>query len=887
MPAQQQRWIHNLIRATQNKRSSRVGTPLQTRNGFEVAYELTGVDGRYEGGAKVFPGFESVIPIDPTATWGSTPAAPTSDYTIDSFRAVKSFRIGENSYGYGIVYRVASGNDSSGNDEHLFIKYRVGTSATWYERHLDWYIPSGTRWDVQVYGSLVYIFVEGRNPILFYATDTTPTEVQIGGANATSSGTRTGPGPRPRLIGPSHDEAVSIGALNDPASGDAHGQVHVPANGGGTAAQPPATQTDAAGTNLLFDDGMGTYDGPQTNADTSQLDPGDYLVCFQLRDSVTGRRSPLSDIVELKTSDFPNSGTSVARIALEIVYDDTKWDTALLYRSVAGDDAGGTYGSAFKHLDNVITLADYQTTQQNAYSAGYGAALTGSRAVYYFEADDKVLASQEAWVEAETFDEEMPPGGAALMHEGSMLISLIENSADDTDDIDDLGETRYSAISYVSPELFPPANRFVPNVVDDAVERFVAVNDNVIGFTPNRLRFFRRDGASMATPRDLHNGFGITGSRAVEVVGGSAYYLSQQGIKTVNATAALDSLQSADHIITYDWKGSLDSVSMAYDAMLQALFILNPTNSEALVLWFNKTKVTSLVDMDFAGCERGTFPEDTSDAATNLRERAMFLHAYGTGSGGQYSVMVVDEDKADGGTRTMLPYTGSHILTVDQFPQLNRIQLDGSYTLNADMAGKRVYLLKSSAEIAGSTTITAVGGNYIDVASRDDLGSSIVKGDKLGIAPVVFRWISPPLYNEDRVGRRIPDVGITPRQVQTVKPVFSRVSGDAEGQVWSTYQSFIYRRDEASVFGRGKPEDSKGNQVEGIREGPALYSGAIHAVTSSAGEAIGLRGKYAPPATSLCVGIEVVCPDIDFVMIACRTEGTITDERTEGRVGLT
>ena len=906
----QQTWTHNLIRSTQNKRSSRSGTPLRSQDGGEVAYELIGVDGREEGGAKLFPGFESAIAIDPETAWeGSlesgvtSPGTPTSTWLAESFRSVLSFRIGDGSFGYGIVYRLSGGNEdpnAAGNDEHLFIQYRRNAESAWQVRHLTWFLKPGTLWDVEVFGSLVYVFVEGQNPILFYVTEDTSTstftEVQVGGDNS-SSGVTTGPGEDIVVTTPSESGAETLGELGDPASGSAHAQVALPAStssGVETTIQPSATNEQDPGWTKLFDDGSGGYDGPQEDDDVAELEPGEYVVAFQLSDSVTGRRSQLSEVVEIKPGDFPQGDTSLSEsdlrpgvMALEIVYDPALWDTARIYRSV--DVQGSSaLSTAFKLLDNVITLADHQISDQGTNDGGSGASgdITAgfSKAVYWYEATDAVLASQTPYLDSETFDENMPPGGAALFYKNTMLVSSISGSANDPDALNSLGEVRYSALSFSSPELFAPSARFVPTLVTDAVERFAEVNDSVIGFTPNRMRFIRRDGTSLAEPRNLHSGFGITGARAVEVVGGQAFYVSAQGVKTVDSRATLDSLHSADHVISEEWRGSLASVSMAYDGMLQALFILSPENEEALVFWFNKTRMTTLLDMNFRGCERGAVPEDPSDTTTPLRERALFLFSRGGGSGGQHEVMVVAADKAPGGKRNMLPITGDSVLTFQSRDTsfVSRLQFSGSPTLSDDMVGRKIYVLQAAdkSQIGKGETITAkVSSNQLDT----QLNAELQAGDKLGVSPVPFRWVSPPLPTFGPDGRVIPDEGLVRLVVGSVRPTFSGVQGDAADTIWATFRGLVYRRDENQPLGEGVPITNNGDGRQGVNEGIANVAAGV---SPSRDEAIakGVRGQRGVAGSGLSVGVEIVTPDLDFTVISARTDGRITREDTDTRV---
>lgn len=155
MPDLKTDWSYPTIETTLDKRLERPGV----KKGFSS--ELTGVDGRSEGGLNPFPGFRKVH----TMTSLQSQAGHGVDSVVLDFKAI-DFRIGSEFYGYGFVYRAAR---SGGSAADVFIDYWDSANQTWTrcQKIMDSVGVDG-QFDVQVAGRFVYCFLEGRSPALFY-----------------------------------------------------------------------------------------------------------------------------------------------------------------------------------------------------------------------------------------------------------------------------------------------------------------------------------------------------------------------------------------------------------------------------------------------------------------------------------------------------------------------------------------------------------------------------------------------------------------------------------------------------------------------------------------------------------------------------------------------
>jgi len=369
--------------------------------------------------------------------------------------------------------------------------------------------------------------------------------------------------------------------------------------------------------------------------------PGDYTFAYQLFDSVTGLKSALSDVAQVRSADFEVASVSAARyMALEIVWEKAKYDYAYIYRSVRVQDALGTYGASVLHLEKIIHLDSYKTCQA-PYSSG-----TIGQALFYYGMEDKPLTLQQTFEDASTFDEEVPSSGSSFLYENTLFMGKITKGVSgmvagsttlesrEFDGIRTSAEIRFSSLVGGPPELVPPKNRYVMPVPGNDIQVFKEAAGCLIGFSNDRQYFIRKD-SNYVRVEPLHEGNGVVGPRAADTVGSSIYFLSDKGLRAVDSQGQLDEVRSLNHLFKKEWANyELPYVSMAYDPRLATLFILNPCRHHMGCLWFNTSRSTELVDTAFTQVARGFFPVEGLDPTYSAllidysqppQERALFI----------------------------------------------------------------------------------------------------------------------------------------------------------------------------------------------------------------------------------------------------------------------
>lgn len=838
-----QMWEHPTIDALADKSASRTGLPPRTQSGNRVFSEVTGFDGGVSGGLRPFHGFRFLhnfhTSLDVGGNWeGTKPAA----FSVEDMRGV-SFQIEEDSYGYGFVYMV---HNSTDDKNHWFIDFWVGSGSTAYTVELtETSAYSATiPWSVVAVGRLVYLFVRGNKPTLLYVTDKTDpanTVVRVGGAHESST---VGPGTQPGL----QDAGV------------------------GSAPTPPAL-TAAALTLVASTSGKGD---DQVAADLHKIDPGGYKFAYQFSDSNTGRRSPLSEIAVANTEDFPSSGADAAYARIQGTWDTSEWDTIRLYRSIRKESAGSDYGSAYMHLDSVYTLTDLETGTPSGTVKGFE---------FIFEADDNVLARQEAWLDADAFEEEIPAAGEAIIYENALLLTdILPKSGDDTDEKDGRGETRYSSLTEASYELFRPGSRVVPKTPDQRFIRFLDLGEGLLGFGYANLGHFHREGYFFRSSRRIHKGQGLVHARAAAESAEQGYYVNDRGVKVVHSNGALEDLTRLNYLIQSRWQSSLSSCRMAYDAQLGAMFLLNSEEKAAEVMWMNTGRITSLEDAEFTTVEHGWWPANPDDLTTELRERAFFLHKSQQGVSAPFArVYVTDIQRAKHSTaiRFMDLGAGDSFFTVTAVGGGGTITVSGSPSWPTRSIGARIYVSQpgdsDNSRIGNNARIvsTASGGFVVAVADA----SKFAVGDRVVLCPTVQRIVTTPVLPESEDGYRFTAADyFRQKQIKGVGASFTSVSGAAADSTDAVFVGLLFKDDRDVPYVKAIPADPNEDVVVSVKEGAVEYRAGFRSPSATEG----LRGSFGVSGAALAFGIEILAANIEYNLVSILATGSLKESsRTE------
>lgn len=908
-------WSYPLIRTSEDKQTSRMGV----QPGWSS--ELLGVDGVDQAGQRVAPGWRFVRELE---FYNDSRHDETS---IVSDMRIVNFRIGSSYYGYGVVYRAtrSTAQASSASEEtastveaeyllaDVFVDFWSSRTGEWStgNKIMEGVSPTDL-FDVAAVGRLVYCFVKGRSPARFYVDDNEAVQV----LGQTDAGPFPGPGIMPELISP-EDVVTPLGTLSPPADTDqpARGQVVL------TLLLPSQTGVFTHSSTTDSSSGpCGTLDDNAQDASAFPLEIGDYVFSYQLFDSRTGQWSALSEIAQCRGRDFnllPGRSTSSSGTAedfrdhyaaLEIVYDQTEFDRAYIYRSVNVQAAGGTFAAAVQQLDNIIDLCEYHTAQQPDDQGG-----RYRRAVYFYQLEDKQLVMQKPYVERATFDEQMPFGGAAEWYENTMVVGGVEDGGTVSspgvnrprDDERGLGELRWSTIGKFAPELFPPDHRYTLKVPANEVIRLVQLGGNIIGFSRDRSYHMRKAGQFIEVD-EMHTGYGLVSPRSVDVTGTFAYFVSHKGLKALDSVGQLDDVNALNQPLVVDWDGTRDSVSCAFDPFMSAFFILNADLEHTIILWMNTNKITEMRDSVFTQVVRGTWPTDPVDWSDALTERAVFLQNTpepGTAVGGwkpRLFVWDAGRDKTiegsgagwDGyGRITTLDPTGDTRFSVqaaDYEEALGVVRvgsgLGGEAKFGDRVEGCYLYVVESDevevgtkAKIAYRLSSEAV----VIVEEHRDRLAGLAIGDKVALSPVYFRWVGHPIALQDEMGNAYSgseDLTLI-KHISSLGATFEDVMGAAADDpiVFDKYRGLVFRGNDNDPLTAAEGRDNSGAVVDTVVDGEAIHWAFFGTQSTS------LRGRYGVRGFNLTPGVEVVCPDLDFRLLGVSVDGKITGSRTGTR----
>lgn len=892
-------WDIPLVATTMDAKASRV------KVAEPFSWRLIGVDGATEGGLKPFPGFREVHRFDHEGWATATGGLHDESSEIIDIKGV-NFTISDRWYGFGFVYRVRRRNQSLFAD--VFIDYYHTQLGKWVlSQRLMPAVPVGPREDallgrpmaVVSQGRNLYVMIKDKEPVLAYIEREPPYGLIIN--------TNTGPGLRPNLLSPVNGADLGSIATTGDANRPGAGQLIL-------------LQFGPKDVDPLIPDGHS-----QEDTQLVELTPGGYAFAYLLYNSQTGKRSALSQIADVRKSDFdedPDDDIDPVPLfaAMEITYDSSQYDRAYFYRSVRVEDAGGAYVAGILHLDGIVDLASLQTVN----------VLTGTlkQSIYWYELTDKQLVFQSTFQDRILYDADMPKGGAAIWYEGALIVGAISqavtsSSADGPrveDEVRGVGEVRWSALTEVSPELFPPDNRYYPSLQYDEIIAFEKAGPNVVGFSRSRQFMIRKEDQYIRVT-EIHEGFGIVNAKAVATVGSQVYLLTSKGIKSVASDAQLDEARAINYIIQTEWKADHPAIELTYDPHTSCLYVFNPVKGAACLLWFNSAIVTELRDLPFYTSTRGSWPQnfvyeqaDLANPASRgslnvtyrnaLEERAFFVQNAPKNSAGdivpgfKFRVFThdVDRDRVHRGSRlfnrpcqTLLPVDLDAVFDVDiAFTTGTMIQL-GTATYGEtppnEVWGMRLYVLHSQnpALIHKSAVVRCNGelsGQYLLTEATAANLHGLQPGDIVGFSPVYFEWQGALLGTQADDGTPIASQFdyFSVKHAESLGASFAGVSTpplEDRPAFVNRFRATMYRGTEETPLATAFPTGTDGEPVESIVDRESVH----HAAFGEASEDI----KHGVAGTAMTPGLIIVNPSQEFELLGVRVQGRIlaTDRSTK------
>lgn len=291
----------------------------------------------------------------------------------------------------------------------------------------------------------------------------------------------------------------------------------------------------------------------------------------------------------------------------------------------------------------------------------------------------------------------------------------------------------WSIMTAPEPENFPPDQQYR---VDDAAEKFYAMElagDYLFGITNASVYRMARSGADLGINRlqfrlGGESRFGQTG------VGNSLFIVTATGIKQIDGnTGAITSVTVLDRIILDDseWASTLGSVHVEFDAQVGALIFLNTSKKEVYILWESTGAVTKLEDVPWSFLTSGP------DVLTDGAHRAYFVTT-------DAQVHTIDGGR-EMGKRSMCGTAAGETMngTVTTGSATNLI--DTAATFPANCVGFKIHML--SGDLEGESAETTTRGSDTNLTVSGLSGTTTV-GDRYSVAPVVTKLTLPVMSGQ-------------------------------------------------------------------------------------------------------------------------------------------
>lgn len=906
------RWPYHLTNPMASKANSIIGTP----KGY--SYELAGFDGSIRGELRPISGFKQVYELDCT---GDANHDETSEVT-DFFPV--DFRVGSSDYAYGFVYRVKRPATPTVSD--VFIDYWDSDTSSWNPgvKIMD-SVDAARQMDVAVYGRFVFVFVEGRSPALFHLVGReSPFTEQVLGQNADTA-PWPGPGKQPTLVEDSKFDG-DVMSPAEPSDQDVAGVAQFYLS-----PQLPSAMDIFMTDEVVSDGAFSDWDESAYSGSDSQcpvriadlddharlLEPGDYGISYFLFNSDTGRRSAWSEIAPLRDEDFDltvgDDTVSTKQYGyLEIAYDSSKWNQAFIYRTVKTQDAGGVYIAGIHHLEKIIDLDCYHTLKNQPGQDFDPAATDWRQSAYVYGLEDKELVMQPIYLDAAFFDERMPYGGTAVSHDGTLMVSKIDNQPKSTaienrseDASRGLGELRWSVLTSSSVELFPPGNRYVPNTPSNQIIRLLRVGNATIGFSEDRIYHIRRSSGFIKV-EEIHEGFGTVAPKTTSTVGGQAYFVTTKGLKAVTSGGELDDVSHLDHLLVRTWEDSRADISVSYDPYMSALVVHNPTEEKSVLMWFSTGAITEVHHANMLEVRTGSWPtafDDSSDYENSLVPRALWVQNHpdpaNAPSTWKPRILMLDYERRkviSGGTynngnpRLATMDVGGDLWWEVLSSTSTTLTLSrGAQTTGANWVGAKVVVIKASnPDLVGlSSTISDHTSTVLTMV--DDTLDDLQVGDTVVVSPVICRWIGSPLTQSTEQGvifgndlHRVKNVDTLGLQFTQAEHGYLYQSNLGNPNLHRTFRGLVFNGTDDVDFQTWAWPVTRDGEIAGMNDLNSDGPSAENYVAFGGSNNVLTKKSHGYRGVTLVPGALLYCGDWDFRLVSAVAHGSV--ESTDRRI---
>ncbi len=292
--------------------------------------------------------------------------------------------------------------------------------------------------------------------------------------------------------------------------------------------------------------------------------------------------------------------------------------------------------------------------------------------------------------------------------------------------------------------LIPVDNRRLPEDLTENLQALMPAGGFMAAVYNNVILRLHRSGSRIAIDT-IHNRHGAVGRYGSVAIGTNLFLVSPVGILAVDLTTGDISVVGAtQHFFdeTGNWRNQLEDIRAAYDSELGALIFLRPhvnatpyVIGEALILWLNHGVLTQLTAMPFDDLIEGV------DPVAGGQRKAYFVntHADGTNMVRFYSI---DADRGAAIHSTEGASTAILNFTAASGSSSSTIKLSSG---SAEAVHKGHYLVGASG--ANKAQVRRIADNAADsyLVEKPFPGGAPAVGDRFSVAPIVFNPVMWPL----------------------------------------------------------------------------------------------------------------------------------------------
>jgi len=569
-----------------------------------------------------------------------------------------------------------------------------------------------------------------------------------------------------------------------------------------------------------------------------KLKSGSYSFAVQYMSTATGRKSVISNVQTLTIGTVPSTTTATAATVEEYVRLKVRgfgilneYDKALIYRTVKDAGEGGAL-----HLEKTLSVA-------------YNAVTT-----YDVEVPDNQLVYLDVYIDKGIMDKTMPKGGVAGFMGSTLFVSRITGA--DTAEPTGItpvspprsaGDMRWSSTGEIQPENFKPSNRWIPQTPGNEILGMQTVGNYMMAFSADRVYRIGRAGQFIKV-EEVHMGYGLVGTDAIEGVGGMVYFISGGGMKAISAEGAIEDVAGLDALINRLWLGQKKELKMAYDAVGQCLTIMKPptdygnADGAAVCMWFGTNRLTELADLPFHFVRSGSL---IATAGGVVQRVSFFYKRNSDTSWGIYKTNHTRELPGDGGS----PNRGGNLL--------------GDYanfwdtTIDANPPTPTEFEFDCAMyNVATGQRSTIFNDAFIDA------------NQIWSMAPVLFRWVGGNVGVESQPGQPEFKDFFRQKQLSSCQTYFETIFVDENTPTtYATWRALAYRGTEETAFITGVPTDQTG-QVVSTFTTDANGSGLLHNAPF---------GRHGVMWSSLSVGFQCDIVGVDLRLMAFNSIGRVLD----------